>query len=233
MERPLSPDVYKVDIYSGERSLVQTNPGLQPGPRTVSQWIADRSGQVRVGVAQFHHTVRVIVRAQESNVWRDLAEYDLANETGLMPLAFDADPAWLYVRDQHRGRAAIFKINLTDPAADRILVASDPKYDLTGDLVYAPGKRKIVGVRYSDEDQRILFWDFDAQRLQARIDRASPGRVNVIHSSSDDGRLHIVRSAGFVYPPQFPYSTREMVGWSCSARPIPISTRLRLPLHSQ
>jgi dipeptidyl aminopeptidase/acylaminoacyl peptidase len=48
-----------------------------------------------------------------------------------------------------------------------------------------------------------LFWDFDAQRLQARIDRASPGRVNVIHSSSDDGRLHIVRSAGFVYPPQF------------------------------
>jgi hypothetical protein len=135
MERPLSPDVYKVDIYSGERSLVQTNPGLQPGPRTVTQWIADRRGQVRVGVAQFHHTVRVIVRAQESNVWRDLAEYDLAHETGLMPLAFDADPAWLYVRDQHRGRAAVFKINLADPAADRILVASDPKYDLTGDLV--------------------------------------------------------------------------------------------------
>jgi dipeptidyl aminopeptidase/acylaminoacyl peptidase len=203
LERPLSPDVYKVDVYSGERSLVQQNPGLQPGPRNVLQWIADRSGQVRAGVGQFHTSVRVIARAPESGLWRDLAEYDLAKETGLTPLAFDADPAWLYVRDQHRGRAAIFKINLADAAADRVLVAADPKFDLAGALVYAPWKRKIVGVRYSEDDQRVLFWDFDAQRLQARIDRASPGRANVIHSSSDDGRLHIVRSAGPAQPPQF------------------------------
>ena len=172
-------------------------------PRDVLQWIADRAGQVRVGVGQFHTTVRVIFRAPESSLWRDLTEYDLAKETGLMPLAFDADPAWLYVRDQHRGRAAIFKINLADPMADRVLVASDPKFDLAGELVYAPGKRKIVGVRYSEEDQRVLFWDFDAQRLQARIDRAVPGLANVIHSSSDDGRLHVVRSAGPAHPPQF------------------------------
>lgn len=203
LERPLSPDVYKVDVYSGERSLVQTNPGLEPGPRTVLQWIADRTGQVRVGVGRFHTTVRVIFRAPESSIWRDLAEYDLAKESGLMPLAFDADPAWLYVRDQHRGRAAIFKINLADPAADRLLVASDPKFDLAGELVYAPGKRKMVGVRYSEGDQRVLFWDFDAQRLQARIDRAIPDRANVIHSSSDDGRLHVVRSVGPAHPPQF------------------------------
>ena len=203
LERPLSPDVYKLDVYSGERSLVQQNPGLQPGPRNVLKWIADRTGHVRVGVGQFHTTVRVIFRAPESSLWRDLAEYDLTKETGLMPLAFDADPAWLYVRDQHRGRAAIFKMNLVDPTADRVLVASDPKFDLGGELVYAPGKRKVVGVRYSDEDQRVLFWDFDAQRLQARIDRASPGLANVIHSSSDDGRLHVVRSAGPAHPPQF------------------------------
>ena len=41
----------------------------------------------------------MIARAPESGLWRDLAEYDLAKETGLTPLAFDADPAWLYVRD--------------------------------------------------------------------------------------------------------------------------------------
>ena len=203
IERPLSPDVYKLDVYSGERDLVQTNPGRQPGPRNVLQWIADRRGHVRVGVGQFQTTVRVIFTAPESGIWRELAEYDLAKETGLMPLAFDADPAWLYVRDQHRGRAAIFKINLTDPAADRILVASDPNFDLCGALVYAPGRRKVVGVRYSDEDQRVLFWDFDAQRLQARIDRTSPGRANVILSSSDDGQLHVVRSTGPAHPPQF------------------------------
>ncbi len=203
IERPLSPDVYKLDVYSGERTLVQTNPGLQPGVRNVLQWIADREGRLRVGVGQFGTTVRVIYKVPESTLWRELVEYDLAKETGMFPLAFDADPDWLYVRDQHQGKAAIFKMNVVDRRVDRVLVAADAKHDLTGELVYAPGRKKVVGVHYGAADERVLFWDFDAQRLQARIDRAIPGRVNVIHSSSDDGRLHIVKSSGAAHPPQW------------------------------
>ena len=203
IERPQSPDVYRLDVYSGSRQLVESNPGLEPGDRNILRWIADREGKVRVGVGQSGTVLRVIYRAPESTRWNDLAEYDVAKETGLMPLGFDADPAWLYVRDQHRGRSAIFKVNLADRAADRILVAFDPTYDLAGELVYAPWKRKTVGVRYSEHDSRVLFWDFDAQRLQARIDRAIPGRANVIQSSSDDGRLHIVKSGGPGDPPQY------------------------------
>ncbi len=203
-ERPLSPDVYQLDVYSGERQLVETNPGLQSGPRTVLQWTADREGQIRAGVGRFETTVRVIVKPPGSNKWREFAGYDMAKETGLMPLAFDADPAWLYVRDQHRGKAAIFKVNIAgDASVDRILVAADPKYDLAGELVYATGRRKVIGVRYSANDLRVLFWDFDAQRLQARIDRTIPERSNVIHSSSADGRLHVVKSGGPAHPPQF------------------------------
>lgn len=203
LERPHSPDVYKVDIYSGERQLVQVNPGLQPGINTISHWVADREGHVRAGAGQFQTLVHVIVKQPESSLWRDLAQYDLAKDTGMLPLAFDADPDWLYVRDQHQGKAAIFKMNVVDRRADRVLVVADPKFDLIGELVYAPGRRKVVGVRYSTADQRVLFWDFDAQRLQARIDRAIPGRVNVIHSSSDDGRLHVVTSSSAVHPPQW------------------------------
>ncbi len=203
IDRPLSPDVYRMDVYTGERTLVQTNPGLQPGVRNVLQWIADRQGRLRVGVSQFGTLVRVIYKVPESTLWRELVEYDLAKETGLFPLAFDADPDWLYVRDQHQGKAAIFKMNVVDRRVDRVLVAADAKQDLTGGLVYAPGRKKVVGVHYSAADERVLFWDFDAQRLQARIDRAIPGLVNVIHSSSDDGRLHVVKSSGAAHPPQW------------------------------
>lgn len=203
IDRPLSPDVYRMDVYSGERTLVQTNPGLQPGVRNVLQWIADRQGRLRVGVSQFGTLVRVMYKVPESTLWRELVEYDLAKETGLFPLAFDADPDWLYVRDQHQGKAAIFKMNVVDRRVDRVLVAADAKQDLTGGLVYAPGRKKVVGVHYSAADERVLFWDFDAQRLQARIDRAIPGLVNVIHSSSDDGRLHVVKSSGTAHPPQW------------------------------
>ena len=203
LEHPNAPDVYKVDVYSGDRQLIQANPSTQPDPRVILHWIADRAGTVRAGVGQFQTAVHAIFRQPESSLWRELADYDLAKETGLVPLAFDADPAWLYVRDQHRGKAAIFKLNVMDRAADRILVVADPKFDLNGELVYAPGRKKVVGVRYSATDERVLFWDYDAQRLQARIDRAIPGTVNIIHSSSDDGRLHVVKSSGAAHSPHW------------------------------
>ncbi|MBP8153962.1 MAG: S9 family peptidase [Nitrospira sp.] len=203
LEHPNAPDVYKVDVYSGDRQLIQANPSTQPDPRVILHWIADRAGTVRAGVGQFQTAVHAIFRQPESSLWRELADYDLAKETGLVPLAFDADPAWLYVRDQHRGKAAIFKLSVMDRAADRILVVADPKFDLNGELVYAPGRKKVVGVRYSATDERVLFWDYDAQRLQARIDRAIPGTVNIIHSSSDDGRLHVVKSSGAAHSPHW------------------------------
>ncbi|MFO0720823.1 MAG: hypothetical protein U0319_08830 [Nitrospira sp.] len=203
LEHPNAPDVYKVDVYSGDRQLIQANPSSKPDRSAILHWIADRAGTVRAGVGQFQTAVHAIVRQPESTLWRELADYDLAKETGLVPLAFDADPAWLYVRDQHRGKTAIFKLNVMDRAADRVLVVADPKFDLNGELVYAPGRKKVVGVRYSAADERVLFWDFDAQRLQARIDRAIPGTVNVIHSSSDDGRLHVVKSSGAAQPPRW------------------------------
>ena len=203
LEHPNAPDVYKVDVYSGDRQLIQANPSTQPDPRVILHWIADRAGTVRAGVGQYQTAVHAIFRQPESSLWRELADYDLAKETGLVPLAFDADPAWLYVRDQHRGKAAIFKLSVMDRAADRILVVADPKFDLNGELVYAPGRKKVVGVRYSATDERVLFWDYDAQRLQARIDRAIPGTVNIIHSSSDDGRLHVVKSSGAAHSPHW------------------------------
>jgi len=203
LEHPNAPDVYKVDVYSGDRQLIQANPSSQPDPRVILHWIADRAGTVRAGVGQFQTGVHAIFKQPESSLWRQLADYDLAKETGLVPLAFDVDPAWLYVRDQHRGKAAIFKLNVLDRSMDRVLVVADPKFDLNGELVYAPGRKKVVGVRYSVTDERVLFWDYDAQRLQARIDRALPGSVNVIHNSSDDGRLHVVKSSGAAHPPRW------------------------------
>jgi dipeptidyl aminopeptidase/acylaminoacyl peptidase len=203
LDRPLAPDVYKVDVYSGKRTMVQHNPGGTTGGEKVLEWIADRDGQIRVGIGQSKSMLRVIVKPPGSVNWQEFAHYDMAKETGPVPLGFDADPTWLYVRDLHRGRASVFKINLVDPSAERKLIATDPKSDLLGELVYATSSKRAIGVRYGREDRRVLFWDFDAQRLQARIDRALVGRTNIIESSSHDGRLHIVKSGGSAHPPTY------------------------------
>jgi dipeptidyl aminopeptidase/acylaminoacyl peptidase len=201
LDRSLKPNVYKVDVYSGKRTVVEHNPGGAPDAPSVLEWIADRDGQIRVGVGQSKSLLRIIVKPPGAVNWQEFAHYDMAKETGPLPLGFDADPSWLYVRDLHRGRSAVFKINLLDASAERKLIAADPKADLLGELVYATASKRPIGVRYGRADRRVLFWDFDAQRLQARIDRALVDRTNIIESSSHDGRLHIIKSGGIAHPP--------------------------------
>ena len=166
LEHPNAPDVYKVDVVYRRSTVGQANPVHSRTPRRLRS--GSPIGQERCGRGSdnFRRRCRRLsgYRSPVFGVnWLTM----IWSGDRLVPLAFDADPAWLYVRDQHRGKAAIFKLNVTDPDADRVVVA-DPKFDLNGELVYAPGRKKVIGVRYSEADERVLFWDFDAQRLQAR-----------------------------------------------------------------
>lgn len=47
---PNSPNVYRLNVESGARSLVQANPGNAEGFRRIHEWIADRAGLVRLGI---------------------------------------------------------------------------------------------------------------------------------------------------------------------------------------
>ena len=187
------PDVYRLDVYSGSRSLIQANPGNAEGIGAVRSWFADRQGRVRVGVGMFDKTMRITVREANSDQWHELAEYDRTKERGIVPLGFDEDPNILYVRAVHQGRWAVFRIDLGKPDRPRELVLADPHLDMLGQLLYSRWLRSVVGMTHFTE-QRQLYWDKRFYELQSRINRLLPGRLSSILSSTDDGKRHIVVS---------------------------------------
>ena len=79
---PNTPNVYRLDVYTGSRELVQANPGTPEGLHSVSRWIADRQGRVRVGIGGRQNLVRIIVRPADSDEWQELIEYDRNERTG-------------------------------------------------------------------------------------------------------------------------------------------------------
>ena len=202
LDQPTRPDVYRLNVKTGRRTLVQRNPG------TVYRWMADRNGVVRAGYGFTNKTVRFIVKPPGESGWKTLAEFDGTDsvqhgQTIHSLLGFDADAAKLYVSAYHEGRLAIQRIDIGDPSFPRELVASDPRFDISGELIYAPWLGKVVGAYYEAHSARSLFWDEGARDLQRAIDSALPERVNLIVSSSDDGRRHVVASEAARRSPRF------------------------------
>lgn len=206
---PNSPNVYRLNVESGVRSLVQANPGNAEGFRRIHEWMADRAGRVRLGIGGRDTMQRIIVRSSGSDDWRELAEFDFTKESGVSPLGFDSDPDVLYVRALHDGRQAIFKLRIDQPDAPRESVVADPTFDIGGPLIYSRWLRAVVGVSYAAEGIRTVYWDKRAQAVQARIDSALPNRRNVIVSSSHDGKRHVVVSGNAVQPAQYFIFDRE------------------------
>ncbi|MCS6293701.1 MAG: S9 family peptidase [Nitrospira sp.] len=204
-----SPNVYRLNVESGARSLVQANPGNAEGFRRIHEWMADRAGRVRLAIGGRNSMQRIIVRSSGSDEWRELVEFDVTKEFGIRPLGFDSDPDVLYVRALHDGRQAIFKLRIDQPDAPRELVVADPKFDIGGPLIYSRWLRAVVGVSYAAEGIQTVYWDKRAQAVQTRIDSALPNRRNVVVSSSHDGRRHVVVSGNAVQPTQYFIFDRE------------------------
>ena len=187
-----APDVYKLDIYNGEIEMVAGNPGF------VRSWINDRQGRVRVGVGvSGTTTIRIVHRLNPEDDWKILAEFDGAKDSGWEPLGFGEDPNVLYLLDDYQGKSAVFKLNLSQPAAPAELVYADPKYDVKGELIYAADQKHLIGINYIAESGKIAYWDADAQKVQQRIDNALPNLGNHIVSRSYGQNLLLSSSAEY------------------------------------
>jgi dipeptidyl aminopeptidase/acylaminoacyl peptidase len=203
LEEALKVGVYRVGVKDQSRKRVQA-------PRTdVWDWLADRSGEVRIGVGYRGTTLFVIGRSAREKDFRELWNYDTVRDAGPEPLGFGADPDVLYVRAPHEGRYALFRMDLTDPGLPKTLVVSDPKYDIGGDLIYSPKKRDVVGVYYEGSSGRYNIWDPDLKALQLGIDKGLPGAINRVVALSRDESRYVVLSYDGNKPGYYYYGDRN------------------------
>ena len=87
-----APDVFKMDVYSGEMERVVSNPGY------VRDWKFDQQGRVRVGVGYVGTTIRIIHRLNENDDWDRIVETENA-KNHFHPLGFSEDPNILFFSD--------------------------------------------------------------------------------------------------------------------------------------
>lgn len=184
---PHAPDVHRLDVFSGERSLEAENPGR------VFRWLADGRGRVRAAMGWEPTDSGVRYGLWHRHVphggrWRRLHEFSPGGPA-IVPLAFAADGDGLLVSASvDRDTAAIHRF---DPARGSLgpVLFSHAGVDVA-DLTL--GSLGVAMVRWEDQRPGKGLLDEAVLRQDRWLDARLPGLAQRITSASGDGSLAVV-----------------------------------------
>jgi len=170
----LSPLVHRIRVVTGEKSLVQgNNLGIQ-------WWIADDSGQIRIGsridTKAKRGKVTTFYRETEDSEWEQLQKVDFFNHDRLEPYRFaEEDPGILLVTTA----------NLADDLEPEELEYTLFSYDLS--------RREVTG-KYENRHRQTII---------ATVEKALPGREVRIVSHDENKKIYFFRTYSDIVPSEY------------------------------
>jgi dipeptidyl aminopeptidase/acylaminoacyl peptidase len=197
--------VYKANVNTGRLTRVQKQKS------SVRSWLADRQGNVRVGIGYDDRERRRTIKVLDQNTkkWVEAWSYINFDEPSISPVGFGNNPNELYLFADHEGRQALFMADLSKPGYPKELILSNPDYDVDGRLIYSPAHKEMVGIYYTDESTKSIFWNKEFKAFQAGLDKALPASNNYIISLSDDARKVLIKTSNAENPGSIMFGDRD------------------------
>lgn len=184
------PSVFRVDLSSLAFSEV-----LKPR-NDVWEWFADDSGVVRLGISFSSYRTRVWYRPTEQEPFKLIAKPRISDEKAMRDGLFDAiriyhgsDEGYV-LSNEETGRFALYRFNYaTREKGERIF--DNPTNDIQSFETSVDGK-SLLSATFTDDRERIHWFDASLGKIQSDIDTALKGRMNWIVSRSRDNKTFLV-----------------------------------------
>lgn len=180
------PSVHRVELATNAMKEVV------PAQDRVWEWYADDTGTVRAGVGFSPRDWYMIYRKSAADDFRRVGRvrYDDPDATlEMLRFARDSDEGFI-LSNEKTGRYALHKYNFATRELGDVVFAS-PTNDLVGFDLSEDGK-SVHAVSYTDDRDRVEWFDPELKALQAEIDAALKGRINWIVSRSRDRKKMLV-----------------------------------------
>ncbi|MFN2158286.1 MAG: TolB family protein, partial [Anaerolineae bacterium] len=171
-------DLYRLDLRTGERTLVQENPGY-------ADFLTDDDMRVRAATRQTPDGgLEVLLpgkKGQEWVLWQTIPQQDAMTT---WPIGFDASGDVLYLVDS-RGRdtAALLAQHMTSGETE--LLAEDPRVDASGVIVH-PTSRQIQAVAFVYARKLWEVLDPAIEPDLGKLQAVADGEVEVVSRTLDD-----------------------------------------------
>lgn len=198
------PDVVKIDVATGQRSMVLRNPG------GFARFLTDGANRVRLGVRTRADGGAEIAALMPNGRWRTVTEVLFEDAMSSQLVSLDADGAsFLMLDTTGRDRAALVRVDIETGA--KTVVGESERADVV-DLWLDPvtGAPEAFATEYLRKEWRALDpdaqadLDFLAVQLNADFDIAS--------RSADDARWIVVESGPTTPPRSYLYDRVDRAG---------------------
>jgi dipeptidyl aminopeptidase/acylaminoacyl peptidase len=182
-----TPSVFRVDLAGGGmKEVVHAR-------ADVWNWYADASGVVRAGVGFDNKQWSMVYRAAEGKGFRRVGAAgggDGRESLGLLRFVRDSDDGYI-LSGEKTGRQALYRYNFATSTLGE-LVYQNPTNDVSNVLLGEDG-REVRAAFYTDERDRVEWFDPKMKAIQADLDRAVPGKEAwIVSRSRDAGRLLVL-----------------------------------------
>lgn len=173
-------------------------------PEGTVRWWLDNRGEPRAVLARREGRTQVYRRADKSAEWQRIADFNSLTEPGFEPWHAEADGRLWVLARRGDGAEALYELDPAtgQPRAEAALAVTG--FDIDPEAVIDSRSGRLLGVHFTADRRRSVWFDDTLQALQRTLDASLPGRSNVIHCGHcESARQFIVRSSSDRHPGEF------------------------------
>ena len=188
-------DAYRLNVKSGEMTLIAENPG------NVSNWMTDNQGKLRIALTSDGVNESLLYRETEDDDFKTILTTNF--KESVSPLYFTFDDSELYVSsNRYKDKSSIYKFDLKK-GIETDLIFSHDEVDVYN-LMRSKKREEITGVSFYTDKRGYHFFDSWRKNLQETLESQLPGlEVRLSDLSKDESKAIIVtfsdRSGGTYY----------------------------------
>ncbi|MGH9859967.1 MAG: alpha/beta fold hydrolase [Candidatus Acidiferrales bacterium] len=184
---PAWHDLYRVNIATGERTLLREN------SERIVGWLFDRKGQLRLAMRAAENGDTEILRVDEKG-FTEVYSCSVFETCSAVRIHKDGKRAYLIT---NKGDGVnLTRLVLFDPASGKEeIVESDPLGLVDyGGTVFSNRTDEIIATSYEDERARIYFKDKSFEADYKLLEKKLPGKDINFTSSTKDERLWLINA---------------------------------------
>jgi dipeptidyl aminopeptidase/acylaminoacyl peptidase len=172
-------DIHRVNIVTGERKLVQENPGFDG-------FLTDDDYRVRFAMQTMPDASQNLLKPVEADKWEPMIKIGPLDSMTTGPAGFDKTGQHLYFIDsRERNTSALTSIDLA--TSKQTLIAEDPRADVGGALTH-PTEKNVQAVSFTYERTE---WKIIDSAIKADFDylkTVADGEIQITGRTLDDKR---------------------------------------------
>jgi dipeptidyl aminopeptidase/acylaminoacyl peptidase len=179
-------DAYRLNINTGEQTLIAQNPG------NISSWMTDHDGKLRIASTTDGVNTTLLYRPNEAAEFSPVLTTNF--KESFNPQFFDFDNGSVVYGSSNLGRdkSAIVKFDMgTGKEIEELF--SDNHNDVDG-LGFSRKRKVITSARWYGEKAEKFFFDQESKALYQDLESKLPGYEVALTSSNKEENKYIVRT---------------------------------------